>query len=300
MRTWRRVAGWLGLEDSRCLVDTLRRVVVTPERPWPHPMLVDLQSAWRVPFARKRLLHADQLGLDGVALVITAWRNQQLAALHPNLVAAAFNAGRETSVPAHFAQVAAAWSELRPGRTLPTLRTAEALDTLREELRQELNDRFRPARPSDELIEFPPPPLLPLPAMHALASPAALQVESAEMNNCLHLDYWATWTRRRLGYGYALDVNGERADVWIVPARQGLPGEFQLQEVRGPGNAPPPVGCLGVVDAWLAEHRRRLQASAIPLSVLPDAWQAVWAARLEGIESRFPTGLEWADDEIPF
>jgi len=59
MVTLRRVAGWLGFKASQCFVDTLRRLVLVPDRPLGIDLLDGLRAAWREPCARKRLLDAD-------------------------------------------------------------------------------------------------------------------------------------------------------------------------------------------------------------------------------------------------
>ena len=89
--------------------------------------------------------------------------------LHPALLGSAYNKGLPTTVPAHFSEVAGAWPLTREGRTFPVLRSAEALDELREELRREIESKFAIAL--EELPdEFPPPPLEPIPGIRPLTS----------------------------------------------------------------------------------------------------------------------------------
>lgn len=299
MKTWRRVAAWLGFEGSRSLVDTLRRVVLVDDRPWPVELVLGLRTAWADPCARKRLLHAERLDLDVVKLVVGAHGHGLQDRLHPGLIQAAFNQGQVTTVPSHFHEVAGAWRVLRPERTFPRLRSAEELDTLREVLRQECEVNFQAECRKEPPVDFPAPPLRPRPGIQPLATTDELVAESLTMKNCLDLAHWAIWSRRRFGFAYAVSAGAERADVWLVPDSLAGPGNFRVQEVRGPGNGPPAQACLGMVDAWLGEHRRRLRESERPLEQVPADWRPVWAVR-PLLASNYPTALAWALDDIPF
>lgn len=68
MKTWRRVAAWLGFDGSSAFVRTLRRVHIEPSRPWTVEMMVGLRKAWADPVAKKRLLHAPDLDHDVMQL----------------------------------------------------------------------------------------------------------------------------------------------------------------------------------------------------------------------------------------
>ncbi len=299
MKTWRQVAGWLGFEESAAFVRVLRRVAFAPDRAWSLELLDRLRTAWSIPMVRKRLLHAARLDRDAIEVVVWAAEHGVLASIHPDLVDGAFNQGHPTSVPRRCQEVAQSWPVMRPGRILPVIRTAEELDALREELRQEIAARFRAGEDRLELSEFPPPPLHPLPTIRPLTSEVEMLEESARMKNCLDQSCWARDARRRFGYAYQVSAGEERADLWLEPVRSGSPGTFRVREVRGPGNAPPSEACLRLIGAWLGEHRRRLKASRSPLGEIPAPWRKVWTA-LSLAGRPYPPELAWAADDIPF
>jgi hypothetical protein len=295
-KTWRRVAAWLGFEGSQAFVNTLRRVKLEPSRPWSVELFEGIRAAWRQPRAKKLLLHAGQLDLDSVQLIVTAMELGVIDHLHPAVVAAAFNAGLETTVPRRFGEVAGAWPTVHPGRPLPVVKSAEALDALRERLRHEIEAKF--AVPTIEIPEaFPPPPLPPLPGVRALSTAAELREEAVAMSNCLHLDHWDEWTRMRLGYAYSVTVNPHnRADVWIAPDPN-RPGCFEVQEVRGPSNEPPSEPCKRLVELWIEQHRRLVASAVSAVQLVPAPWRSAWLPRPV---SQLPAEVSWAVDEMPF
>ena len=288
MQVWRRVASWLGFDDSAALVRLLRRVQTAPALPLSVEDLHGLRASWADPVARKRLLHAPGLDPNVLALVRVASEHGLARDLHPGLVEQTFNRGEQTLLPTRFEDLARLWPVLRPGRRFPTLRSAEELDTLHSELYREGR---RPIWGTP--AEFPPPPLTSTPDILPLDSPEALRSESRAMNNCLHLDSWGLDARRCAGFGYRVSAGGMRADVWLGPVL-GRPGAFRVMEVRGPGNAPAPRACMARIEAWLDAHHQRIHAAPTPLDMVPEPWRRVWTHPI-------PQTAPWGyDDDIPF
>ena len=300
MKTWRRISAWLGFPGSRSFVQTLRRVVIAHDWPWALEQVQRLRSLWAIPAARKRIRHCKQLDQNSIDLVFFARTFGVLDRVHPNLIEGAFNAGVTTTAPGCLRDVAESWPVVRPGRQLPLLRTVEELEDLREDLRQEIEARFLVAEVREEPSDFPPPPLPPTPQIRPLDSAAALNDESARMMNCLDKDYWTRDSCRRWGFAYAVDLDGESADVWVEPVRKpGTEGLFTAREIRGPKNAAPSARCVQLVNRWIGEHHRRVLNSSTPLDQVPMAWRSAWTER-PSLARPHPPQLAWALDICPF
>ena len=271
MKTWRRVVGWLGFDDSAAFVRVLRRVRSGAEHPLGVQDLVVLRACWADERSRKRLLHARSLDHNVLELVDTARRLEVVERLHPDLVEATFNGGAYTWLPRRFDQLVRSWPGLRPGRRFPVLRSAEALDALHNELTAEI---YRERRSAVVLQGFPPPPLASAEGIEALATPEALRAESTAMANCLYLESWVLSARRRTGFGYRVSVGVERADVWLTPVFTGPVGTFRVMEARGHGNRPAPEACMERVESWLKDHHAALKQG----DAVPETWREAWTA----------------------
>ena len=286
MRTWRRVAGWLGFGDSAAMVRLFRRIQVVPDRPLTLAALEGLRQSWGEPLARKRLLHAPRVDRNVLELIALARAAGAVQDLHPALVDAVFNQGESTWLPRRFDQLVRSWPELRPGRAFPVLRSAQALDALHAELSAEVHSQE--AIP----VEFPPPPLPSAPGIEPLTGPEALRAESKVMHNCLDLESWAQGARRCAGYAYRVSVDQQQADIWIAPAWSSPAGTFRVLEARGPANAPAPMVCMDRVRSWLHEQQRPDEE---PLARLPERWRQVWTR-----PRRQPSSGLALFDDIPF
>ena len=287
-RLWRRVARWLGFDDSAAFVRLLRRVQTVPALPLSIQDLDGLRASWADPVGRKRLLHAPGLDPNVLALVRVANEHGLSRELHPGLIEQTFNRGEHTLLPTRFEDLVRLWPVLRPGRRFPRLRSAEELDALHSELYLEGR------RPGwGPLPEFPPPPLTSTPDILPLSTPDALREESRAMKNCLHLHSWELDARRCAGFGYRVSADGVRADVWVGPVL-GRPGAFRVMEVRGTGNAPAPRVCVDRVQAWLDAHHDKIHRAETPLDMVPEPWRRVWTQPTVQADA-------WAcNDDIPF
>ena len=288
MQLWRRVASWLGFDDSAAFVRTLRRLHTEPDRPLSVHDLQGLRASWADPVGRKRLLHAPYLDRNVLELVRVANEQGLARDLHPGLVAQTFNRGQQTFLPTRFEDLLRLWPVLRPGRRFPALRSAEELDAVHSELYLEGR---RPLR--EPPAELPPPPLPSTPDILPLSSPDALKEESRAMGNCLYLDSWALDARRCAGFAYRVSAGAVRADVWVGPVL-GRPGAFRVMEVRGPGNSPAPGACMDRIEAWLDAHHEGIRHAASPLEMLPEPWRRIWTHPARQVD---PWGY---GDDIPF
>jgi hypothetical protein len=297
MARWRRVARWLGFDDSRAFVNLVRRLSL--EGGFGSGAQRRLREVWADSMGRKRLLHAPRVDAGVVELLASAVRRGLAAQVHPELVDVAFGADVWGGVAQNFDEAAMHWQHAHPTRPLPSWRTAadvEAALAPRAHFLPEVTWSGVTPPP------FPPPPLPAGPGITPLASPEALAVEGEEMEHCLGWLAWEYEARARLGYGYRVEFGGERASLWLQ-REEGEPTGFRVRQLRGPRNAAPSPDLVREVASWLV-------GNAAPPGQ-PRRWLVgAWAAPMEPLTLFGPLGSAWggglygdlrlADDDIPF
>jgi hypothetical protein len=299
MAGWRELARALGLDSSRAFVELLRRMPLEPGSYW--GMRYGLEIVWAHPLARKRLLHTRSPSLNAVSVLHAAVNLGCVDVLHPSLLDHEdLRAGR-TTLPTYLRRGVPAWVELHPRRRVPMLRSPDDVYALVERVRGE--SRVRYGLPAvDEtarLRALPPPPLPAAPGIRPLTTGEQLDAEGHAMGHCLGNGTWERASRARLGYGYAVELNGERASLWLE-RNEDRPGDFCIGEFKGPRNRAPSTAAATLVTAWLAQHLRAIAGGAL---TLPEEWTrppfSEDSTRFEGI----PQPLRWAfgdEDTLPF
>ena len=297
MARWRKIAGWLGFDPSQSFVNLLRQTV--RNREWSRQDYETLRRAWADPLARKRLCHATQVDIGVITALAMAVELGVLERLPASLFDAAFVRGGWDNVATALASAVNAWRVMRPGRALPLWRTPEEMESEREALRMEAIRLYRvEGGPGSGPPEpFPPPPFPDGPGITPLVSAEALQAEADFMGHCLANGTWEREARRRLGYGYSVQIHGERATLWIR-REASAPERFVPVDLRGPANHAPSQPVIELVVRWLAQHRL-LITDAGGSSALPDPW----CRPIEvPVHPNVPPEIEalMGDEDIPF
>lgn len=289
MQRWRKVAAWLGFDGSRAFVNLLRRIPLGTGFGTMHQRA--LRRVWADPMGRKRLLHAPRVDSAVVLLLHAAVERGVVAELHPDLLEDTFDNGPWPTASAWFDEAVMHWRHEHPGRPLPSWRTGTAVQA---------SVRRERARPPSQpwgggpVPPFPPPPLPDGPGIAALASPEALVAEGQAMQHCLGWAAWEVEARARLGFAYRVEVEGERATLWLKrdPSE---PAGFLVRQLQGPKNQRPSAGLMRRVAEWLVSHTP-------PPGKAPRGLQGAWATVAAPAHS---VALPLApaagfDDDIPF
>ncbi len=299
MTGWRDLAGALQLDSSRAFVDLLRRMPPAYWGDWSARHALDV--VWAHPLARKRLLHARAPSLNAVLVLHAAVDLDCVEALHPSLLDDDDMREGYTMLPDNLRRMVPAWMELHPRRRFPTLRSPDDMYRLMARLRGESRARYGlPAvDEATSLRPLPPPPLPESPAIRPLTSGEELDAEGRALGHCLGNGTWERSARARLGYAYAVELDGQRASLWLERDESG-PNAFRIGEFKGPRNSAPAPTVRAAVVAWLEQHTRALAGGTL---TLPEEWTrppfSQDPARFEGI----PQPLRWAfgdEDTLPF
>jgi len=292
------VAAWLSFDSSRAFCGLLGRIVIAPEWEWSPELLVRLRAAWGDPLARKRLLHADEIDQEVVETVVTATECGVLDRLHADLIGEVFNKGQATASWTSLKEVAQAWPQMRPGRSLPLLRSIADLERVREDLKEQILAVYLPVEQRKERPgPFPEPPIPPVPGIQPVRSLRELRWASVDYENCLGRGGYEASCRRRAGFAYTVEIKGSRAVVWLVPDLRGDTGWWWLSEFEGPKNKPPDPACSRAVRDWLGAYHRRLEDLGSPRDLVPRDWRDAW--KRPRATRPHPPEVGWALDELP-
>lgn len=293
-KTWRRIAGWLHLDDSKAMVRMLRSAGAADDAlgPWSTTAASMLPTVWRHDHLRKLLMHLPHpTPATGELLGTCVQRGAPDLPTLPLIREVVEQEGRLTlaNLIYHLTGLARRLDDprlLRPARSVAAIeqRLVEAEEALE-----------RSGTPSLDTLPFPPPPLPPPPHGRPLHSDAALRREGTEMKHCIGGKAYAYQARGRRGYGYSIRrPDGERATLWIERVLM-VPGAFSLQQVQGPRNGAPSAAVHALVKDWLQRHHAwalyRARRGPRPQGPVQPPPPAEWLAP---VVSPFP------EDDIPF
>ncbi len=299
MRAWRELAGRLGLDTSRAFVALLRRMPPGRWDRWDTTHV--LQSVWTHDLARKRLLRASAPSRNAVRMLAEAVRLECVDAVRTELLDHEDLRHGDTALETHLRNAVSTWRLLHPGSPVPPLRSPDDVYALVERMRTEVRAAYGlPTEVEDTATRtLPPPPLADAPGIRALRTAQEFGDEGRSMQHCLGNGTWEASARARLGYAYAIELNGERASLWLS-RNETRPGHFDIGEFKGPRNSPPTAGVRSLVTAW---HAQQLRAIASGETVLAEEWVkppfSLYPDRYAGI----PQAMRWAfgeDDPLPF
>jgi hypothetical protein len=303
MRRWRKVAGWLGFEPSRALVDYLRRA--RTDLRWKPEDLHDLRSAWANPKVRKYLQHTPNPGPTTASTYLEIEEANAFERIAPELRAEICTLDQASGFHEPFRQLSAAYTLLWPDRELPRFRTVHEVEVERERIRHAVREHYMTlhARATGQIraedafeltlftqpaAAFPSPPLPGTLEIQPLTEAGALEEEGRTMRHCIGNGSWASQAYNREGFGYRVEVGTERATLWISRPSGCL--EFRVSQLRGPANAAPSVEVHASVERWLDEWNEKLRRRD---HTLPDDWRCESPA-LYGV---WPDGNgDWLDD----
>lgn len=287
MARWRKVARWLGFEDSRAFVNVLRRM--SAGQSFHSNDLQALRLIWADKAGRKRLMHAPVLSREGLRILIGAREAGVLEQVRPELLAAAEHAGRWGGLSSRFGFAARMHLELHPRSPLPAWRTAEEVEAYLLELELERARLRRPIRVEE--LEIPPCPLPCPPGIEPLDSVPALVDEGQQMSHCIGGVNWAASAAHALGYGFRVRIDGELGTLWLRRDRQSAFG-FSVDQLQGPRNSTPAECVRRAVAEWLAA-----------LTEAPPELPELWLTESADVDPFRPVGLPWGwgpDPDIPF
>lgn len=298
MARWRKVARWLGFDDSRAFVNVLRRMPAGQS--FRSDDLRALRRVWADRAGRKRLLHTNVLSREGLRLLEGAMAEGVLDHVRAELVDAAAHVGRWGGLAGRFTAAAALHRHLHPRSPLPPWRTAEDVETAMLGLNLERTLRMVAESGPDVPRAFPPCPLPCAPGVEPLDSAEALVAEGLAMGHCIGGPNWAYSALHALGYGFRVRVGGQSGTLWLRRDRESAYG-FSVDQLQGPGNATPAEPVRRAVAEWLG-------ALAASPPALPEPWTREPASS-DGFNAWGHVGRRWAveddlppgpDDDIPF
>ncbi len=245
-RRWRRLAGWLGMDDSRSWVRVLRGV----RKPWTwRPDDLRLASSLWHGEGRRPLQHLGTPGLAAVHALALARRADCMNALHPTLLgelsALSLSAGRQAVRT--LSSLVSAWRRQKLLLALPPLESLEALHAVHADVLDMLQPQ--PCHPLTWLEErWPTPPLPGTNRVTPLDSLARQEEEGREMINCVGSLEYLIRAVEGDGYGYHVAVGRTRATVWV---NRDPKGAWIVDEIEGRRGRPASKLARGTVDRWL-------------------------------------------------
>jgi hypothetical protein len=318
---WRRVHGWLGLDESRSFVRLTRKAHIEKHR-WRLVHWRLIVALWETPRGRKLLQHLPEVTPDHAEVVASLWRlgnaNAVAAMLHPNFMNEILEQGIHGGAWHIAHDLAEVWPLVWPERPVPQIRSIEHLEILRAEVnivyefehreevgveqirRQSVLDALNGGASPESL--FPPPPLPGTGIIQPLLTPKALVREGEMMGHCLRNEHWTTMACMALGFAYHVELHQERATFWVARDRESPLG-LHVEQIQGPHNQTPSAGIVSEVRRWFRHHEawahyrnggavRPTGEESLPIAEL-------WAQALPGPD-RSQVGQPFLGDEIPF
>jgi hypothetical protein len=300
-KRWRRVAGWLGLDDSKAFVRLLRRARIDTGA-WTLREVTGLLGFWARPEGRKLLCHTPWIGPK-----VGAFLGVALRAGAPELITHSLIEDLSDPLAAEECQdfqfFIHMWRCIHGDRLPGPIRSLSQLRQLFNEVCQVTMRRRREQVPREPVGPFSvQPPLEPVDGLRPLTSHLDLQQEAQEMHNCLDAATYASSVRSHAGYAYSAQLEHARATVWILPSHT-RPCGFDLSQIEGPSNMRPDPAVESCVEAWLGRH------DAWALHRAGDGPRPAGDPLLRSADERWapaPAGgllggaPAYYDDEIPF